>query len=69
MAEKTTALVHEGETFSVLKRQLIVNCELFEDNPTLLATPYRVRSPVSAAAQSRQFEMDKGKRKNVVPLM
>jgi hypothetical protein len=44
MAQKTTELVHEGETFSVLKRQLIVNCELFEDDPTLLATAYRVRS-------------------------
>jgi hypothetical protein len=44
MAQKTTGLVHEGKTFSVLNRPLIVNCDLFEDDPTLLATPYSFRS-------------------------
>jgi hypothetical protein len=49
MAQKTSDLVHEGRTFSVLKRQLVANCELFEDDPRLLATPYAVRFRVSAA--------------------
>jgi hypothetical protein len=49
MAQKISDLVHEGGTFSVFKRQLIVNCELFEDDLTLLATRYPVRSSVSAA--------------------
>lgn len=44
-----TQLIHEGETFSVLKLLLIVNCEIFEDDPTLLARSFPVRSAVSAA--------------------
>jgi hypothetical protein len=39
MAQKMSALVHEGKTFSVLKQELMVNCDIFEDNPTLLMRP------------------------------
>jgi hypothetical protein len=49
MAQKMSALVHEGKTFSVLKRQLMVNCDIVEDDPTLLMRPYQVKSQVSAA--------------------
>jgi hypothetical protein len=49
MAQETSDRVHEGRTVSVPKQQLVANCELFEDDPTLLATPCPVRSPVSAA--------------------
>jgi hypothetical protein len=45
MTQKTAELVHEGKTFRVLKRLLIANCDLFEDDVTLLARPYQVRSP------------------------
>jgi hypothetical protein len=47
------ALVHEGKTFSVLKRQLMVNCDIFEDDAALLMRPYRVKSQVSAAKRDK----------------
>ena len=49
MAQQTAELIHEGRTFSVLRRQLIANCAIFEEDPALLATAYQVRSPVSDA--------------------
>jgi hypothetical protein len=49
MTQKTSELVHESEAFSVLKRQLIANYDIFEDDPTFLTRPFHVRSQVSAA--------------------
>jgi hypothetical protein len=47
-AEATTNLIYEGWTFSVLRRVLIANCDIFEDDPTLLTRPYTVKWRVSA---------------------
>jgi hypothetical protein len=49
MAQRTRHLVHEGKTFSVLKRPLMVSCSVFEGDPTLLVRPHGVNSQVSAA--------------------
>jgi hypothetical protein len=49
IAQRMNNFVHEGETFSVLEGQLMANCGIFEDDPTLLARPSEVESQVSVA--------------------
>jgi hypothetical protein len=40
------ALVHPGETFTVTAQCFVSQCGLFNDDPSLLAAPSAVRSPV-----------------------
>jgi hypothetical protein len=40
-------LVHPEETFKILALQAMTKCRLFQNNPPLLVSPYRVHSPVS----------------------
>jgi hypothetical protein len=40
-------LLHPEETFTIPVRLAINKCRLFQNNPTLTASPYRVESPVS----------------------
>jgi hypothetical protein len=47
--EKTSEVVHEGRTFSIPRLSLMASCEIFKDDPTLLASPYQVKSNVSDA--------------------
>jgi uncharacterized small protein (DUF1192 family) len=44
------AIVLNGSTFSVGKRLLVVACDLFENRPGLLESPYQIRSRVSTAS-------------------
>jgi hypothetical protein len=43
----TLELVHRGETLKVPIRELMTKCNLFADDPSLVAAPYSVRAPVS----------------------
>jgi hypothetical protein len=40
-------LIHPEETFTIPSLQVINKCNLFQKNPTLSVSPYRVHSPVS----------------------
>jgi hypothetical protein len=40
-------LLHPEETFTIPILQVMNKCSLFQTNPTLLVSPYRVQSPVS----------------------
>jgi hypothetical protein len=40
-------LILDGEAFSLPKWQLTKNCSLFAADPTLLLSPYHVKSPVA----------------------
>jgi hypothetical protein len=40
-------LLHPEETFAIPTLQAMTKCSLFQNNPTLLVSPYRVQSPVS----------------------
>jgi predicted nucleic acid-binding Zn-ribbon protein len=40
-------LLHPKETFTIPALQAMTKCRLFQNNPTLLLSPYRVESPVS----------------------
>jgi hypothetical protein len=39
MAQRNVQLVHEREAFSVLRQRLIVTCEIFHGDPTLVRNP------------------------------
>jgi hypothetical protein len=52
----TVDLVHPGATLTVARRSLFLNCTLFENNPTLLASPYRVKSPVTIEILRRHLK-------------
>jgi phosphopantetheinyl transferase (holo-ACP synthase) len=43
----SVSLVHPEATFAIPVRQVICKCSLFENNPSLTASPYRVQSSVS----------------------
>jgi hypothetical protein len=43
----SVTLLHPEETFTLPALQAIIKCSLFQNNPTLLVSPYRVQSPVS----------------------
>jgi hypothetical protein len=43
----SVTLLHPEETFKIPLLQVINKCTLFQNNPTLLGSPYRVQSPVS----------------------
>jgi hypothetical protein len=43
-------LTLNGSSFSISKRQLIMQCDLFKKNPSLLEIPYSVRSYVSTSS-------------------
>jgi hypothetical protein len=43
----SVTLLHPEETFTVPTLQAISKCHLFQNNPTLLISPYRVQSPIS----------------------
>jgi hypothetical protein len=51
---KAVSLVHPREMVKVLARTLVLKCKLFADDPTLLATPYALKSSVSVD-DFRQF--------------
>jgi hypothetical protein len=40
-------LLHSEETFTIPILQAITKCNLFQKDPTLLGSPYRIQSPVS----------------------
>jgi hypothetical protein len=42
-----SSLLHPEETFTIPTLQAMTKCSLFQNNPTLLVSPYRVESPVS----------------------
>jgi hypothetical protein len=44
---KTVALVHPHETIQVLGKLLVQQCDLFKEDPMLVASPYNLRSDVS----------------------
>jgi hypothetical protein len=44
---KTVALVHSHETFQISPTLMVQKCDLFMNDPTLTASPYNVKSPVS----------------------
>jgi hypothetical protein len=46
---RVVTLIHQSERFSISARLLIVKCDLFLDDPTLIAFPYNVKSQVSFA--------------------
>jgi hypothetical protein len=43
----SVTLLHPEETFKIPALQLMNKCSLFQNNLTLLVSPYRVQSPVS----------------------
>jgi hypothetical protein len=43
----SVTLLHPEETFTIPTLQMMTKCSLFQKNPTLLVSPYRVQSPVS----------------------
>jgi hypothetical protein len=43
----SVTLIHPEETFKIPALQTITKCSLFQNNPTLLVSPYRVQSSVS----------------------
>jgi hypothetical protein len=43
----SVTLLHPEQTFTIPALQVMTKCTLFQNNPTLLASPYRVQSPVS----------------------
>jgi hypothetical protein len=43
----SVTLVHTEEKFTIPVLQAMTKCHLFQNNPTLLVSPYRVQSPVS----------------------
>jgi hypothetical protein len=43
----SVTLLHPEETFTIPTLQAMMKCSLFQNNPTLLLSPYRVQSPVS----------------------
>jgi hypothetical protein len=43
----SVTLLHPEETFKIPTLQTINKCSLFQNNPTLLSSPYRVQSSVS----------------------
>jgi uncharacterized coiled-coil protein SlyX len=43
----SVTLLHPEETFTIPSLQAMTKCILFQNNPTLLVSPYRVQSPVS----------------------
>jgi hypothetical protein len=42
-------LIHPKETFTILALQAITKCSLFQNNPTLTSSPYKIQSRVSLA--------------------
>jgi hypothetical protein len=44
---KTVALVHQQETFQISPKDVLQKCDLFINDPMLIASPYKVKSPVS----------------------
>jgi hypothetical protein len=44
---KKVSLVHPQERFQVLEKLLVQKCDLFMDDPLLVASPYTVRSEVT----------------------
>jgi hypothetical protein len=51
---KTVALLHPHETFQISPTLIIQKCDLFMNDPMLIASPYNVKSPVSLS-DFRQF--------------
>jgi hypothetical protein len=43
----SVTLLHPEESFKIPPLQVINKCSLFQNNPTLLGSPYRIQSPVS----------------------
>jgi hypothetical protein len=43
----SVTLLHPKETFTIPALQVMTKCSLFQNNPTLLVSPYRVQSSVS----------------------
>jgi hypothetical protein len=43
----SVTLLHPKETFTIPTLQAMTKCSLFQNNPTLLVSPYRILSPVS----------------------
>jgi hypothetical protein len=43
----SVTLLHPEETFTIPALQAMTKCHLFQSNPTVLGSPYRVHSPVS----------------------
>jgi hypothetical protein len=43
----SVTLIHPEETFTIPALQTMTKCSLFQTNPTLLVSPYRVQSSVS----------------------
>jgi ABC-type glycerol-3-phosphate transport system permease component len=43
----SVTLLHPEETFKIPTLQVMTKLTLFQKNPTLLGSPYRVQSPVS----------------------
>jgi hypothetical protein len=50
---KAVSLIHQRETVKVLARTLVVKCNRFADDPTLLTGPYALKSSVSVADLSQ----------------
>jgi uncharacterized coiled-coil protein SlyX len=46
----TTKLILNGKSFKVQKHKLMATCDLFEQNTSLLDSPYHVRSVVSTSS-------------------
>jgi hypothetical protein len=46
-AVTSVTLLHSEEIFTIPALQAITKCSLFQNNPTLLVSPYRVQCPVS----------------------
>jgi hypothetical protein len=45
----SVTLIHPEETMTISALQAITKCNLFERNPALTTSPYKVQSPVSLA--------------------
>jgi hypothetical protein len=43
----SVTLLHPEQTFTIPTLQVMTKCSLFQNNPALLVSPYRVQSPVS----------------------
>jgi hypothetical protein len=61
----SVTLLHPEETFTIPAIQMIATCSLFQNNPTLLVSPYRIRSPVSLSIFREFLSALEGKAVNI----
>jgi uncharacterized coiled-coil protein SlyX len=63
----TSTLLLNGTPFTVSRKLLFTQCELFETDPGLLSTPYRVKSASSPEAFQQFLDFLQGKDVEVTP--